>query len=92
MIRSFRHDGIERFFRTGSVAGIQPKHAKRLRLQLTALDVAGGPGDMGRPGWRLHSLCGELAGYWAIWVDENYRLIFKFSGKAVESVDYRDYH
>jgi len=28
MISSFRHDGIERFFRTGSMAGIQPKHAK----------------------------------------------------------------
>jgi plasmid maintenance system killer protein len=27
MIRSFRHDGIERFFRTGSMAGIQPKQA-----------------------------------------------------------------
>jgi toxin HigB-1 len=34
MIKSFRHDGLERFFRAGSKAGIQPKHAKRLRLQL----------------------------------------------------------
>jgi plasmid maintenance system killer protein len=34
----------------------------------------------------------RAGGYWAIWVDENYRLIFKFAGKAVESVDYRDYH
>jgi proteic killer suppression protein len=34
MIESFRHSGIERFYRTGSKAGIQPKHARRLRLQL----------------------------------------------------------
>jgi proteic killer suppression protein len=34
VIKSFRHVGIENFFRTGSKAGIQPKHAKRLRLQL----------------------------------------------------------
>jgi toxin HigB-1 len=92
MIRSFRHDGIERFFRTGSMAGIQPKHAKRLRLQLGRLDAAKGPGDMDIPGWRLHCLAGELAGHWAVRVDENYRLTFRFAGTAVESVDYRDYH
>jgi hypothetical protein len=27
MIKSFRHAGIERFFATGSKAGIQPSHA-----------------------------------------------------------------
>jgi proteic killer suppression protein len=92
MIRSFRHDGIERFFRTGSMAGIQPKHAKRLRLQLSTLDAAKGAGDMDLPGWRLHRLSGELTGHWAVWVDENYRLTFRFAGTAVESVDYCDYH
>jgi antitoxin HigA-1 len=43
MIKSFRHRGVERFFRSGSQAGIQPKHAKRLRLQLGQLDAASGP-------------------------------------------------
>ena len=51
MIKSFRHRGIERFFRTGSQGGIQPNHAKRLRLQLGQLDAASGPADMNRPGW-----------------------------------------
>lgn len=74
------------------MAGIQPKHAKRLRLQLGMLDGATVPDDMNRPGWRLHPLSGALAGHWAVWVDENYRLTFKFSGTAVEAVDYRDYH
>ena len=32
MIRNFRHKGLERFFRTGSKAGIQAHHAERLRL------------------------------------------------------------
>ena len=92
MIRSFLHDGVERFFRTGSVAGIQPKHAKRLRLQLGSLDVASGPHDMDFPGWRLHRLGGDLAGHWSVRVDENYRLTFRFVGVDVESVDYWDYH
>jgi proteic killer suppression protein len=50
MIKGFRHSGLERFFRTGSKAGIQPKHAKRLRLQLGQLDAALGPEDMNLPG------------------------------------------
>ena len=56
MIKSFRHAGIKRFFETGSKAGIQPKHAKRLRLQLARLDAATIPGDMDLPGWHFHPL------------------------------------
>jgi proteic killer suppression protein len=65
MIKSFRHSGFERFFKTGSKAGIQPKHAKRLKLQLAQLDVAKSPNDMAAPGWRLHPLDG---GRWSVWV------------------------
>lgn len=92
MIRSFRHSGVERFFKTGSKAGIQPKHAKRLRLQLGRLDGAGGPEDMNLPGWRLHPLTGPLQGFWAVWVDENWRLTFRFDGEHAELVNYQDYH
>lgn len=92
MIRTFRHAGIEKFYRTGSKAGIQPKHAKRLKLQLAQLDVASGPNDMAVPIWRLHPLKGDLDGHWAVWVDENWRLTFKFEGKDVVLVDYQDYH
>jgi proteic killer suppression protein len=92
MIRTFRHRGLERFFRTGSKAGIQPKHARRLRLQLGRLDSATGPADMDMPGWRLHPLKGDLMGSWAVWVDENWRLTFGFEGTGAVQVDYWDYH
>jgi toxin HigB-1 len=92
VIRSFRHAGLERFYRRGSKAGIQPKHAKRLKLQLAQLDVASGPNDMAVPAWRLHPLKGDLEGHWSVWVDENWRLTFKFEGTDVVLVDYKDYH
>ena len=92
MIRSFRHAGIEAFFRKGSKRGIQPKHAKRLRLQLAQLNRASVPSDMAAPGWRLHPLKGAMAGHWAVWVDENYRMTFAFEGTDAVLVDYRDYH
>jgi proteic killer suppression protein len=46
MIKSFRHAGIEKFFFTGSKAGIQPSHANKLNLQLTTHNKAKGPTDM----------------------------------------------
>ena len=61
VIKTFRHKGLERFFREGSKAGIQPQHAKRLRLQLARLDAADGPKDMNLPGWKWHPLKGDLA-------------------------------
>jgi proteic killer suppression protein len=92
MIRSFRHKGLESFFRTGSKAGIEAAHAKRLRLQLGLLDAAKQPADMNLPGWRLHPLHGVLDGHWAVWVDKNWRLTSIFAGADAVTVDYRDYH
>ena len=92
MIRSFRQKGLERFFLTGSTAGIQARHAKRLRLQLFALNRASVPQDMNVPGWKLHPLHGSLAGHWSVWVNGNWRLTFTFANGDAELVDYQDYH
>lgn len=92
MIKSFAHKGIKAFFETGSKAGIQAAHAPRLRLQLAALNRAKKPDDMAVPGWRLHALKGDLAGHWAITVNGNWRLTFRFENGDALLVDYQDYH
>jgi toxin HigB-1 len=90
--RSFRHKGVQRFFETGSKAGIQAKHAVRLALQLDVLDDAIGVEDMRFPGWKCHALRDELEGFWAVSVSGNWRLTFTFEGKNAVLVDYQDYH
>ena len=92
MIISFRHKGLETFYRTGKQSGIQPIHAKRLRELLTALTHAAGPSDLGRPAWRMHGLSGDKAGFWSLTVQANWRLTFRFAGDDVELLDYLDYH
>lgn len=92
MIVTFRHKGLEAFFRTGSQAGIQPIHAKRLREMLTALNAAASPQDLARPSWRLHGLSGDRAGFLSLTVQANWRLVFRFDGTDIELLDYLDYH
>jgi proteic killer suppression protein len=92
VIKSFRNRGIERFFRTGSKAGIQAKHANRLAVQLFALNNAKRPSDMNAPGWRLHPLKGTWEDRWSISVSGNWRLTFAFEGEDAILVDYQDYH
>jgi len=92
MIKSFRHKGIQNFFETGSKAGIQPNHSTRLRIQLTRLDDAASPQDMNAPGWRLHKLSGTLEEHWAITVNGNWRITFRFEEENAVLVDYQDYH
>ena len=92
MIKSFRHAGLEKFFKTGSKAGIQPHHAGKLRQQLTVLDAAKMPSDMSRPSWELHPLKGDLTGCYAVSVNGNWRITFAFDNGDAILVDYQDYH
>lgn len=92
MINSFRHKGLRKFFSAGSGAGIQPKHAQRLRLILSQLDSATVVEDMGFPGAELHPLKGDRKGFWAVKVSGNWRITFKFEAGDALEVDYEDYH
>jgi proteic killer suppression protein len=92
VIKSFRHAGIELFYRSGSKRGINPAHAKRLLLQLTALDEATQPGDMNIPGWYFHPLTKKLTGHWSVRVNGNWRITFTFDGEDAVLIDYQDYH
>lgn len=92
MIVSFKHKGLERFYRSGSLAGVQAAHARRLQLILTNLDSAAQPSDMNLPGLRLHELKGDMKGVWSVVVNGNWRITFRFAGVNVELVNYEDYH
>ena len=92
MIKSFQHKGLQAFFESGSKAGIQPHHAPRLARQLRQLNDSARPQEMNMPGWGLHSLSGDLAGFYAVTVNGNWRVVFTFEGTDAVLVDYLDYH
>ncbi|KAA3503825.1 Killer protein [Rhizobium rhizogenes] len=92
MIVSFRHKGLEAFFRSGTTKGIQPAHAAKLGRILTLLEVAAVASDLNLPGFKLHPLKGDMKGHWSLWVNGNWRVTFRFLDSDVELVDYQDYH
>lgn len=92
MIKSFKHKGLERFFKTGNTSGIQAQHASKLKILLTALHHAENPQQMDMPGWKLHALKGQLKNHYSVSVNGNWRLTFRFDGQDAEIVNYQDYH
>jgi len=92
MIRSFRHKGLKRLYEDDDPRGVLAEHVIKVRDILARLDAARAPADLDLPGLRLHLLKGELAGFWAVTVRANWRIIFRWDEPDTSDVDYVDYH
>lgn len=92
MIKSFKHKGLKTLYETGSQKGVEPDHAKRLRLILARLDGSQSEEDMIFPGLRLHPLKSDKKEFWAVDVSGGWRVFFRFEGNHVFDVDYDNYH
>ncbi len=76
----------------GDAQRIHAEHRETVRDILARLNASAVPGDMDLPGFRLHPLRGEYAGFWAVTVRANWRIVFRFEEGHVVDVDYLDYH
>ncbi len=92
MIKTFKLKGLKTLYETGSKKGINPEHFNRLRIILARLDASQTPEDMNLPGLRLHSLKGNLKGFWAVDVSGNWRVFFRFKNNNAVDIDYSNYH
>ncbi|MDP8033640.1 type II toxin-antitoxin system RelE/ParE family toxin [Pasteurella atlantica] len=92
MIISFKHKGLEKFYKTGSTAGIVVAHSGKLRRILARLNSATCPTDMNVPSLNLHQLSGNLKDHWSVKVNGNWRVTFKIENGHAQVVDYQDYH
>ncbi len=66
MIRSFKHRGLERFFKKGDHRGIIAKTETRAERMLDRLDTIVKPEDMNIPGYKFHQLTGNRKGTYAV--------------------------
>ncbi len=92
MIITIRHKGLRRLHEADDARGVKADHADKLRRILARLDASATAADMDLPGYRLHPLKGALAGFYAVTVNGNWRVTFRFEQSRATDVDYIDYH
>jgi proteic killer suppression protein len=92
MIRKFRHKGLKLLYDKGDRRKVPSSLADKIERILARLDQTNDPSGMDLPGYRLHPLKGDLAGFWAVTVSGNWRIVFRFESGATTDVDLIDYH
>jgi toxin HigB-1 len=94
MIKSFRGDFAELIIHGRRVPkGFPTNVAKVARRKLVQLNNAAALGDLAAPpGNRLEALKGDLAGKHSIRINDQWRIIFRWSETGPEEVEIADYH
>jgi toxin HigB-1 len=92
MIRTFKHDGLMRFFETGKPKGLSSDMAKKIQIRLNVLNRARELKDVALPGFSFHPLKGDRQGQYALNVTGNYRMTFRFESGDVLDLNLEDYH
>jgi toxin HigB-1 len=92
MIKSFKHRGLKRLYERDDQSGIRPDLVATVVEILTILDGAATPQALNLPGYRLHSLKGDLKGFWSVTVRAHWRIMFRFEGTDAFDVELIDYH
>jgi proteic killer suppression protein len=94
-IQSFASRTVERFFREGRIskragwAGV----AKLATRKLDMLDYSEKLSDLASPpGNRLEALKGDLKGFHSIRINDQWRVVFRWTDAGPGNVDIQDYH
>ena len=92
MIHSFGDADTERLFHDHTVRKFQGFAAKAKR-KLEAIHAAARLDDLGiPPSNRLEKLRGKLASYYSIRINQQWRVIFQWTGTDARKVSIVDYH
>lgn len=92
MIGNIKHRGLKRLYERGDRSRVPAEYADKLENIVFALDSALVIEALDLPGFRLHSLRGDLKGFWSITVRANWRVIFRFENGQALDLDLVDYH
>ena len=92
MIEKIKHKGLRRLHEKNDRSGIRPDLVDKVRKILSALEAANCPADMALPMFRFHPLTGDRRGSYAVTVNANWRVTFRFHEGAAYDVNLEDYH
>ncbi|MGF1619264.1 MAG: type II toxin-antitoxin system RelE/ParE family toxin [Rhodomicrobiaceae bacterium] len=88
-----KHKALRSFYATGNTKGINVDWVPKVERILQALDAMTHPEELyGVLGFDLHGLKGKRHGTWALKINKNYRVTFKWKDEGPYDVDMEDYH
>jgi len=93
MIGSFADRDTEALYRRQRVKRMDPRIQRTALRKLRYLDAAATLDDLRiPPGNRLEALKGDRAGQYAIRINDQWRIVFRWSANRAEDVSIVDYH
>lgn len=93
MIKTFADRRTQDLYTTGRAKRISPELARRASRKLEYVDLATRLDDLNvPPGNRLHALSGDRKGQYAIAVNDQWRICFRFVEGDAYDVEFCDYH
>lgn len=93
MIKSFGNASTRELFDGFAPKGLPKGILAAARRKLRYLDAAAKLSDLRvPPGNKLHPWTHDRAGQHAIWINDKYRICFRWADDGVEEVEIVDYH
>ena len=93
MIRSFKDKETQKLFMGRRSRAVSGQVVRRAQIKLAQLDQVESVEELKiPPGNRLHALGGDREGQWAISINDQYRICFRFENGDAYDVEATDYH
>lgn len=92
-IKSFRHNGLKKFFYKGDASKLHPNHVESVGDILDTIDASHHPIDMKAIfGSDFDEKKGGGAGVYSVKVNGNWRITYEVEDDGAVLLDYLDYH
>jgi proteic killer suppression protein len=93
VIRSFKDKETQKLFMGRRSRAVSGQAVRRVQVKLAQLDQVESVEELEvPPGNRLHALGGDREGQWAIRINDQYRICFRFESGDAYDVEATDYH
>lgn len=93
MIKSFKDKETQKLFRGRKSKAVSQQAQRKALRKLEQIDSVESVEEMAiPPSNRLHKLSGDHEGQWAVSIDKQYRICFRFEDGHAYDVEATDYH
>jgi proteic killer suppression protein len=91
-VKRIKHQALKRLIKSGDASKINAGWRRRVGAIVSMLNIAADPKELDLPGFAFHELNKPRKGTYAVTVQGNWRITFKWDDQGPFDVDMEDYH